>query len=418
MDGNLTSYLIIALSAVSIISLILLILILLKMSFVNKLDPEKNFERIEKLVKDEFYRNREEYYKTAKLQREELSESIKSFSKEIQKMTESNEKKFDKLEEKVSTDLKEIRDTNTKKLEEMRQTVDEKLHETLEKRLGDSFKLVSERLELVHKGLGEMQNLATGVGDLKKVIQNVKIRGTWGEVQLGNLIEQVLAPDQYAKNVQVKTGSSERVDFAIKLPGRNELKEDTVWLPIDAKFPIEAYQRLIDAQEAGNIEQIDEASKTIEREIKNQAKSIASKYLNPPETTDFAFMFLPVEGLYAEILRHTGLFEQLQSEYKVTIAGPTNFAAVLNSLQMGFRTLAIEKRSSEVWKTLAEVKREFGKFGDILEKTQTKLTQASNEIGNATRKSRTIERKLRSVEELPSGQSQLGLLDDGDDSDE
>ena len=292
----------------------------------------------------------------------------------------------------------------------MRKTVDEKLHETLEKRLGESFKVVSSQLKSVYEGLGEMQKLATGVGELKRVLTNVKTRGTWGEVQLELLIEQMLTPEQYSKNVATKKGSTARVEFAIKLPGRDDMADEQVYLPIDAKFPLEDYQRLMDAQDTGTIEEIEVFSKNIERRIKDEAKSISEKYLDPPNTTDFAFMFLPIEGLYAEVLRRPGLADTIQREYKVIIGGPTNFSAMLNSLQMGFRTLAITKRSSEVWKLLGVVKTEFGKFGNLLEKTQTKLDQASKSIGDATRKTRTIERKLRDVQELPESE-QTDLID-------
>ena len=294
----------------------------------------------------------------------------------------------------------------------MRVTVDEKLHSTLEKRLGESFKLVSDRLELVHKGLGEMQTLATGVGDLKKVLTNVKDRGTWGEIQLGNLLEQILTKEQYSQNVKTKEGSNALVEFAIKLPGKNSMKEDIVWLPIDAKFPLEDYQRLIEAREKVDLPMIAESIKKLERSVKDAAKDISTKYLDPPHTTDFAFMFLPIESLYAEVLSIPGLSDSIQREHKVTIAGPTNFVAVLNSLQMGFKTLAIEKRSSEVWKLLSIVKTEFSKFGDILENTQKKLDLASKSIGEATVKTRTIERKLRNVHELPTDENHIELLDE------
>ncbi len=387
--------------------------------------------RIEKLTKDEFGRNREEYQTTNKSQREELNTAINSFSEivsnriseiskmqksqldifsdRLSKLTETNEQRIEKLQNKVELNLREMNENNSKKLDEMRIVVDEKLQSTLEKRLGESFKIVSERLEIVHKGLGEMQNLATGVGDLKRVLTNVRTRGTWGEVQLGSLIEQVLTPEQYAKNVSTKKGSSSVVEFAIKMPGKNEGKEEIVWLPIDAKFPLEDYQRLMDAQDLANPEMVEAAAKAIETRIKSEAKSISEKYLDPPNTTDFAIMFLPIEGLYAEILRRPGLFDFIQREYRVSLTGPTNFLAILNSLQLGFRTLAIEKRSSEVWKLLGAVKTEFGKFGDILEKTQKKLTEASNNIGEASQKTRSIERRLRDVQEL-SGDNENNLL--------
>jgi DNA recombination protein RmuC len=290
----------------------------------------------------------------------------------------------------------------------MRQTVDEKLEQTLETRLGEKFKIVSDRLEQVYKGLGEMQTLASGVGDLKKVLTNVKTRGTWGEVQLGNLLEQILSPEQYAKNVITKKGSSERVEYAIKLPGRDE-KIETVWLPIDAKFPVEDYQRLVEVQEACDIAQVEQLSKNIEARIKLEAKDIKEKYLDPPYTTDFGILFLPIEGLYAEVLRRSGLTDELQSNYRVVIAGPTTIAALLNSLQMGFRTLVIEKRSSEVWEILGIIKNEFGKFGELLDKTHKKLKEATNNIETATKKTRTIEKKLRKVQSLPTPSSDHSL---------
>ncbi len=260
---------------------------------------------------------------------------------------------------------------------------------------------MSERLELVHKGLGEMQTLASGVGDLKKVLTNVKTRGTWGEIQLGNLLEQILSPEQYAKNVATKLGSNDRVEFAIKLPGK-ERSGEVVWLPLDAKFPQEDYQRLVEAAEQGNPQLVEEVGRMLETRIKNEARTIKEKYLDPPRTTDFAIMFLPTEGLYAEVIRRVGLTDVLQREYRVTVAGPTTLAAILNSLQLGFRTLAIEKRSSQVWSLLGAVKTEFGRFGEILDKTQKKLQEASNTIETASRRSRAIEQKLKDVQQLPA----------------
>ncbi|MEW5842079.1 MAG: DNA recombination protein RmuC [Bacteroidota bacterium] len=372
---------------------------------------KEEFEKIDRSFRDEIARSREEISKNAKSQREELSNSIKMFgdqlNDQLSKLIQTNEQKFDKLQEKVDTQLKEIQDKNEKKLEEMRKTVDEKLHETLEKRLGESFKLVSERLEQVYKGLGDMQELARGVGDLKNILTNVKTRGGWGEIQLENLIDQILTREQYEKNIVTKKGSSERVEIAIKLPGRDSLKNETVWLPIDAKFPVEDYQRLLEAQEIANVNSINDAGKSIETRIKGEAKKIAEKYLDPPHTTDFALMFLPIEGLYAEVLRRPGLAEFLQREYRVVVSGPTTLAAVLNSLQMGFRTLAIEKRSSEVWKVLSSVKTEFGKFGDLLDKTQKKLQEASNTIDDASKATRKIEKQLNTVEELPTSETNL-----------
>jgi len=322
------------------------------------------------------------------------------FADQLQKLIVSNEQKFANLETKVTNHLKDIQASNESKLEQMRKTVDEKLHDTLEKRLGESFRLVSNQLDIVSKGLGEMKSLATGVGDLKKVLSNVKTRGTWGEVQLENIIEQILTGDQFSKNVATKKGSNDKVEFAIKLPGR-DLNDSNVWLPIDAKFPLEDYQRLVEAQEAGNSDMVVEAGKALESRIKLEGKKISDKYLDPPYTTDFAIMFLPVEGLYAEVLRRVGLTDKLQRENRIIIAGPTTISAILNSLQMGFRTLAIEKRSSEVWKTLSVVKTEFNKFGEILEKTQKKIQEASNTIESASKATRKIEKQLQAVESAP-----------------
>ncbi len=401
-----------------ILLLIILTTLIVLFFFVNKkLSAGDNsvlineFEKLDRSFRDEISRNRKETSDNAKSDRLELSNAIKLFGEQLNtqltQLIQTNEIKFDKLQEKVGTQLKEIQDKNEKKLEEMRQTVDEKLHETLEKRLGESFKLVSDRLEQVYKGLGDMQELARGVGDLKNVLTNVKTRGGWGEIQLENLIDQILTQEQYEKNVSTKKGSNDKVEIAIKLPGRDLSKSELVWLPIDAKFPIEDYQRLIDAQDLANIVAINEANKAIENRIKGEAKKIAEKYLDPPHTTDFAIMFLPVEGLYAEVLRRPGLAEFLQREYRVVVSGPTTLAALLNSLQMGFRTLAIEKRSSEVWKILSSVKNEFGKFGDLLDKTQKKLQEASNTIDDASKATRKIEKQLNKVEELPSSESNL-----------
>jgi DNA recombination protein RmuC len=293
---------------------------------------------------------------------------------------------------------------NAKQLDQMRQTVDEKLQGTLEKRLGESFKQVSERLEQVHKGLGEMQTLATGVGDLKKVLTNVKTRGTWGEVQLGALLGQVLNPDQFATNVATKDGG-ERVEFAIKLPGQGADKDETVWLPIDAKFPVEDYQRLVEAQERADVEGVEAAGKQLENRVKACAGDICEKYLNPPKTTDFGILFLPIEGLFAEVIRRTGLTEVIQRECRVVIAGPTTLWSILSSLQMGFRTLAIQKRSSEVWNLLAAVKTEWTKYGDVLDAVQKKLHQASDTIEKAKARSRAVGRKLKDVQELPVGEA-------------
>jgi len=319
----------------------------------------------------------------------------------LEQVSKANEEKLERVRSVVENRLQLMQKDNNEKLEVMRATVDEKLHATLEKRLGESFKMVSDRLESVHKGLGEMQTLAAGVGDLKKVLTNVKTRGTWGEVQLGNLLEQIMTSSQYEKNVAVKKRSAERVEYAIKLPNGPD-DQTPLWLPIDAKFPVEDYQRLIAAREVGEQSAIDAAGKDLIARIKSEAKDIRDKYIAPPETTDFGILYLPTEGLYAEITQRPGLQELLQREYRVMVAGPNTVAALLNSLQMGFRTLAIEKRSSEVWQILGSVKSEFGKFGDLLDKTHKKLQEASNTIESAASKSRTIERRLDKVQDLPA----------------
>ena len=325
---------------------------------------------------------------------------LEVMSSVIGKLSDSNEKKLEAIRVTVEGKLQSIQNDNAKQLDQMRQTVDEKLQGTLEKRLGESFKQVSERLEQVHKGLGEMQTLATGVGDLKKVLTNIKSRGGWGEVQLGAMLEEVLNPDQFATNVATKDGG-ERVEFAIKLPGQGTSMDETVWLPIDAKFPVEDYQRLVEAQERADAEGVEAAGKQLENRVKTCARDISEKYLNPPKTTDFGILYLPIEGLFAEVIRRMGLTEVTQRKYRVVIAGPTTLWSILNSLQMGFRTLAIQKRSSEVWNLLAAVKTEWTKYGDILEAVQNKLQQASDTIEKAKTRSRAIGRKLKDVQELP-----------------
>jgi DNA recombination protein RmuC len=322
-------------------------------------------------------------------QRQELAHSLHALNDSLQHS-------LSRLTQNQRTDFAEIRADTEKKLEQIRLTVDEKLQGTLEARLGESFKQVSERLEQVHRGLGEMQTLATGVGDLRRVLTNVRIRGTWGEVQLGSLLEQILAPDQYEKNVAT-TGTSERVEFALKLPGR-DLYQDPVWLPIDSKFPIECYQRLVDASERADPAAVESALKELERNIEDCAKTISTKYLKVPMTTDFAILFLATEGLYAEAHRRHGLAERVQQKYRVSLAGPSALAALLNSLQMGFRTLAIEKRSGEVWKVLGEVKTEFAKYADVLGQVRKKLEEATNKIDDASTRTRQIDRKLKNVE--------------------
>jgi len=381
-------------------------------------------ERVEKVIKDEIIANRKETAHSAQQARQELSLALKSsseslqqrmveniriqkdqldsFSQQLMAMAKLNEEKLEAMRQTMESQLKAIQEDNTKKLEQMRATVDEKLQTTLEKRLGESFKQVSDRLEQVYKGLGEMRTLATGVGDLKKVLTNVKTRGTWGEIRLSHILEQILTPDQYDVNVATKKNANDRVEFAIKLPGQDVDKEKIVWMPIDSKFPQEDYQRLMDAQETADKELAEKSIKNLEMRIKAEAKHIKEKYLDPPHTTDFGIMFLPVEGLYAEVLRRPGLCDTLQRDYRIVVAGPTTLAALLNSLQMGFRTLAIEKRSSEVWELLGVVKTEFGKFGDVLAKTKKKLQEASNTIDQAEVRTRAIERKLLKVQEVPA----------------
>ena len=393
-------YLLIFLATVSIV-LLAVVMIHTK----GRLDLlEKNLDRMERFFREDTATNREETGRS-------LRDFNESLLNRVAESTAQNIQKLDKIDETVDLHLKTLQEDNNRKLEQIRATVDEKLHDTLERRLGESFKLVSERLEMVHKGLGEMQTLASGVGDLKKVLTNIKTRGTFGEIQLHSLLEQILSPDQYQSNVATKRDSATRVEFAIRLPGRGETENHPVWLPIDAKFPQEDYLRLLEAQEAGNANLVEEVSKKLERIIKDMAKNIRDKYLDPPYTTDFGIMFLPTEGLYAEILRRTGLFELLQREFKVVITGPTTLAALLNSLQMGFRTLVIEKRSSEVWTLLGVVKTEFSTFGAILDRTQKKLQEASHTIEKAATRSRAIEKKLKNIQEIPLGDTQK-LLED------
>ena len=362
----------------------------------------------------------------ARKSREESSVALGRFGEQLQQrlaaLTADNEKRMGEVRATLESKLGAMQQDNAAKLEQMRATVDEKLHATLETRLGESFKLVSERLEAVQRGLGEMQNLAIGVGDLKRVLTNVKKRGIFGEVQLGALLEDMLTAEQYASNVITVPGSNDRVEFAIRMPGQDE--GEHVYLPIDAKFPVEDYQRLLDAQEIADADAAAAAGRALETRVREEAKRIHSKYVSPPHTTDFAVLYLPTEGLYAEVIRRPGLFEHLQRDHRVTVAGPTTLSALLNSLQMGFRTLAIAKRSSEVWKILGAVKNEFGKFGVVLDKTRKQLDAARNSIDNAGVRTRAIERTLRKVESLSGESSQellgdaLALPDDSDDDNE
>jgi DNA recombination protein RmuC len=332
-------------------------------------------------------------------------------------LTNMNENKLEGIRKTVEDRLMLLQRDNSEKLEKMRVTVDEKLHNTLEQRLGESFKLVNDRLESVYKGLGEMQNLAQGVGDLKKVFTNVKSRGYWGEIQLGNILEQFLTVDQYLCSVKTKPKSNDFVEFAIKLPGRND--NEIVLLPVDSKFPIEDYTRLVEAEDLGDVNLVSESRKKLENSVKIFAKDIQDKYIETPYTTDFGVMFLPTESLYCEVVKNTDLCETLSQKYRVVVAGPTTFVALLNSLQMGFRTLAIEKRSSEVWQLLGMVKSEFSKFGDLLDKTNKKLQEISGTMELASRKTRTIEKKLKKVESLSVGnESEFYMLDSSELEDE
>jgi DNA recombination protein RmuC len=403
----------------SVVSAVLSLIVLVIVVLLVLRRPEP-FEPIISGVMGDIDKNlRNELSVQARTNRTELSEGISRSSQiltqqltlQIEALRQALSDDAHKARSEAAVSLEQVRKTleskltelqadNSAKLETMRKTVDEKLHATLELRLGESFRLVSERLEQVHKGLGEMQALAGDVGDLKRVLSNVKTRGTWGEVQLGALLEQIFVPDQYAQNVEVVSGSRERVEFAIRLPGSNINPDIPMWLPIDAKFPREDYERLAAAQESADAVAAEIAAKALEARIRLEAKTIRQKYISPPATTDFAILFLPTEGLYAEVIRRPGLLDDLQRDFRVVLAGPTTLIAVLSSLQMGFRTLAIEKRSSEVWQLLGAVKTEFGKFGDMLAKTKKQLETAASTIGAAQSKSRTIERKLKGIESL------------------
>jgi DNA recombination protein RmuC len=371
----------------------------------GKLDSlQSSQERTDRSVRDEISKFRAEMKIGAHQERAELTVSLKSFS-------DSVEQKMAAVGQLVDEKLKQIQEDNTRQLDRMRETVDEKLQSTLEKRLGEAFKQVSERLELVHQGLGDMRNLAADVGDLRKVLTNVKARGTWGEVQLGALLEEILSPEQYAKNVKIHEHGSDFVEYAIILPGQGDSPDDHVLIPVDAKFPVEDYQRLLDAQERADVTAADDAVRQLEASIKKAAKDISQKYLAPPKTTDFGIMFLPAEGLYAEVIRRTALVQLLQREHHIVITGPTTFAALLNSLQMGFRALAIQKRSGEVWKVLGEVKTAFGRFGDTLDAVHKRLEQAATSVDDARKKSRTLQGKLRAVESAPGTPAEI-LLED------
>jgi len=428
--ANHASELILGFFILTVLTALVLLIVLIRRKPENAIaDLQKDVialmnkqQQLEGVLKEEITANRQETAQSARQARQELGSTLKmssdslqqrladnirvqkdqldSFSKQLMALARLNEEKLETMRKTLETQLRSLQEDNTRKLEQMRATVDEKLQSTLDQRLGESFKQVSERLEQVYKGLGEMRTLASGVGDLKKVLTNVKTRGTWGEIRLSHILEQILTPEQYDVNVATRKNSSERVEFAIKLPGPDADKEKAVWLPIDSKFPQEDYQRLMDARDAADKELAEKHIKNLEIRIKAEAKLIKEKYLEPPDTTDFGIMLLPVEGLYAEVLRRPGLCDTLQREHRIVVTGPTTLAALLNSLQMGFRTLAIEKRSSEVWQLLGAVKTEFGKFGQVLAKTKKKLQEAGHTIDQAEIRSRAIVRKLKNVQEV------------------
>ena len=410
----------------TIVAVVLLIVILVRSRGGSSASAER-------VLREELRAGRGESQEAARELREELGRGLKDgsdsltkslaetskvqnaqlggFAKKLEELSESNRRAIDRMRENLDERVKELREGNEKKLEEMRKTVDEKLQDTLEKRLGESFKLVSERLENVQKGLGEMQNLASGVGDLKRVLTNVKARGTWAEYQLGDILDQTLTPEQYASNVQTREGTTERVEFAVKFPGPEDDSGSSIWLPIDSKFPTEDYQRLQAAADKADAEAVEKSLNAFLRTVRNSAKEIQTKYINPPSTTDFAVMFLATEGMYAEVLRQPGMLEEIQQNHRILIAGPTTLTALLTSLRMGFRTLAIEKQASEVWQVLAAVKTEFGKFGGVLDKVKRQLDTASRSIEETGTRTRVMARKLRSVESLPDDKATelLGL---------
>lgn len=430
----------VVLALITLLLLVIVLLVQITRLARQDLEPrlasfERQLERNERTIREELSRSREEASVVGRQGREENTIAVQTladsllkriselatlqknqlalFADQLKHLTDANDSRMEQLRQTLQSRLQGIQEDNARQLEQMRAIVDEKLHATLEKRLGESFSLVSERLEQVQKGLGEMQSLASGVGDLKRVLSNIKTRGTYGEIQLSSLLEQILAPGQYAVNVETRSGSNQRVEFAVKLPGRDGQEGGGVFLPLDAKFPQEDYLRLVDAQERSDSAAAEEAGKLLERAIRLSAADIRDKYLDPPHTTDFGVMFLPTEGLYAEVLRRPGLFELLQREYRVMPAGPATLAALLNSLQMGFRTLAIEKRSAEVWNLLGAVRTEFGRFSELLDRTRKKLQEAGNHIDAAATRTRQMERKLRNVQALPGNDAQSLLeLDD------
>jgi DNA recombination protein RmuC len=405
-----TSSILIVVGVLSMMNLIALLVLMIRGS--------KGGDRDAIGVREELRVSREESSRASRDLREEVNNSLRQLNETLintmKGIGDANEATIDKVRRTLDERVRELQESNEKKLEEMRKTVDEKLHDTLEKRLGESFKQVSDRLQEVHLGLGEMKTLATGVGDLKKVLTNVKTRGTWAEVQLGALLDQILHSSQFEKNVKVKPSSDEIVEFAVKLPGPDDDKDRVIWLPIDSKFPQEDYVRLQEAAELGNIDEVKKAEDALVRAVKAAAKDISTKYIDPPNSTDFAIMFLGTEGLYSEALRVPGLAESIQRDFRVVIAGPTTIAAILNSLRMGFQALAFEKRASEVWRVLGAVKTEFGKFGEVLDRMGKQLKSVENTLGQTATRTRAIQRKLKDVEQLPESDSSsvLGLHGD------
>ncbi|HNJ33540.1 MAG: DNA recombination protein RmuC [Leptospirales bacterium] len=408
------------------------ILLLVLLTFLRKADqhgPDREIlvrldaqdrliEKLERTLREEAARSRQENSILAKTGREEIQTTLQkttdSSGTRLTEMSRLQLQSLDTMRKAVEERLRALQEENVKKLDQMRATVDEKLQSTLERRLSESFRVVSDRLDQVHKGLGEMQNLAIGVGDLKKVLTNVKTRGTWGEIQLSLLLEQILSPDQYQKNVRTRSGGTEFVEFAIKIPIRDEV----MWLPVDSKFPQELFERLGDAQEKADVELAEKASRELEAFIKKSAKEIAEKYIEPPHTTDYAILFLPTEGLYAEVIRRPGLASSIQSDYRIAIAGPTTLAALLNAFQMGFRTLAIQKRSSEAWKLLEQVQHEFSKFGTLLDKTQKKLQEATDSIESARGRADKIQKRLGQAGRLRLDEGGSEIEMNGDESQE
>jgi DNA recombination protein RmuC len=430
----MTDMLVIIVLVMLLVAIGMLGVLLRRVQAAGKQNAPGELERVERSVREEISTNRAELAKAAATQRQELSAGLdafstsvgkkitdiamlqqgelKQFGERLDKLTQTSDARLETIRATIEARLAALQADNAAKLDQMRATVDEKLQGTLEKRLSESFRLVSDRLEQVHKGLGEMQSLAVGVGDLKRVLSNVKVRGVWGEFQLGSLLEELLAPDQFIRNCRTRKGGNDPVEFAVRLPGRNG---EEVLLPIDSKFPQEDFLRLLDAQERCDADATSQAAAALAQRVRKMADDICAKYIDPPHTTDFAILYLPTEGLYAEVLRRPGVIEELQRQCRVAVAGPTTLAALLNSLRMGFQTLAIEKRAGEVWGLLSAIKTDFGRFGDMLDRVRKQLDAASNTIDEAGRKTRTIQRKLKDVAQLPADAAAAALEAEADD---